>query len=88
MPFNENIAECFPHKSQPVINLLLSLYWYRLIQIKLVYFQILQKQSSDFLFEVGISYAVLNDNMKHLLFPNKGYLISHYRRKYKLPGIK
>lgn len=63
MPFNEDIAECY--KFFP------SLYWYWLIQIKLVYFQILQKWSSDFFFKVEISYTVLNDNMKSLFPPTK-----------------
>lgn len=81
MPFNEDRAECFPHESEPITNLCSSLDWYWLIQIKLVYFHILQKSSPNFLFEVGISYAVLDDKYEVPFFHLKVNLFSHYKGK-------
>lgn len=86
LPFNEDIVECFLHESEAVRNLFSSLDWYWLIQIKLVYFQILQTQSSDCLFEVGISYAVLNEKREipffFFFFQIRVILFSHYKREH------
>ena len=77
--FNEDIAKCFPHESEPVINLFSGLDWYWLTQIKLVYFQIVQNRPSDVLLKVGISYAVWNE-YEILLF-SKRYLVFPLQKK-------